>query len=96
MFMCMYVYIHACIYIYIHIYINIYICIYIHTSLQGISAAGDVPVCVANSNRVSRQGLPLSRLYAQYWGGDVTVCRWMYVCMCACVYVCNVNVHILM
>jgi len=45
-----------------------------HFRYLGISAAGDVPVSVANSNRVSRQGLPLSRLYAQYWGGDVTVC----------------------
>jgi len=40
--------------------------------------------------------LYVSRLCAQYCGGDVTVCRWMHVCMYAHMYVCNIHVNIVM
>jgi hypothetical protein len=30
----------------------------------------DKPMSLLSSDRISRQGLPLSRLYARYWGGD--------------------------
>jgi len=38
----------------------------------------------------------VSRKCAHYWGGAVTVCRCMYVCLSVCMYVCNVHVNTVM
>ena len=45
-----------------------------HFRYQGIIPTSlDMPSSLINPSRISRQGLPLSRLYARYWNGDVTM-----------------------